>query len=431
MIGLSESPAAAAPVRTAAANGFGKYMRVAAMITATGYSLGYSTIGFGLLLGGMIWSLASRRALPWARTPLDFPLAAFGAVLLASAAASPYPRVAFEITSTLIVSGSIYYGSFAWLLNSDPDLAPALLRSWAAGGVLAAAAGFVYSAAVRVPAGALGHLVHPRAQIPHGVGPNGLGTTLALSGILSLDGALRGRGAWRVVWGLCSVASLIGLVATGSRASLAGWLLGCAYLVLRELRGRPGAIAVMTLAGMLLLGGVVLETPQLSGRLQDTMSDVAGNRVKIWQTSLTMIARRPMLGTGFGTFEKAYEEYRAPGMSPEPFAFNLWLNLAVETGMLGVAAALWVTARAILAWRRRRAGHEPADLNAYGRDFGPAVVSALWIGLIVDQFADNTLFSISTSAALWLLLALTMITGRAPSPDTRRDFIGRGEPPVA
>jgi hypothetical protein len=33
---------------------------------------------------------------------------------------------------------------------------------------------------------------------------------------------------------------------------------------------------------------------------------------------------------------------------------------------------------------------------------------------LVDQLADNTLFSISTSAALWLLLALVVV---APVPD--------------
>jgi hypothetical protein len=96
-------------------------------------------------------------------------------------------------------------------------------------------------------------------------------------------------------------------------------------------------------------------------------------------------------------------------MSPEPFAFNLWLNLAVETGLLGLGAALWVALEAVRVWRRRRSAAGPDPGIAPAADPWRAAVAALWIGLLVDQFADNTLFSISTSAALWLLLALAVV----------------------
>jgi O-antigen ligase len=132
-----------------------------------------------------------------------------------------------------------------------------------------------------------------------------------------------------------------------------------------------------------------------------TLSDVTGNRVQIWHTSLEMIAAHPLLGTGFGTFEAAYDGRKAPEMSSEPFAFDMGLNLAVETGLLGLLAALWVAFAAARAWRRTGRAGPPDPL----RD----AIGAAWLALLVDQLADNTLFSISTSAGLWLLLAMIVI----------------------
>lgn len=384
--------------------GFARYTLFAAFLTVFGYSLGYAAIGFGLLFLGALWSLGRYRRIPWARTPLDLPLAVFAAALIASAAFSPYHRIAVEITLALLFSAAVYFGAFAWLLQSVPDIRARLLRAWAAGAVVAAAVGLAFNAA----AGRLGRPTTPgRAEIPHGVGPNGLGTTLMLGGILSLGLALRTGGRDRWLWAVAAVVCLAGLLASGSRASLVGWLAGVTYLVWRELRARPRRMMAVGAAGLLLLLGIAAATPQFTNRLRDTVRDVNGNRLRIWHTSIEMIAARPFLGTGFGTFERAYEHRRAPGMSSEPFAFNLWLNLAVETGLVGLAAAGWLAIEAVRLWR-----------SWGGSDPWRPAVAALWVGLLVDQFADNTLFSISTSAALWLLLAL-LVVPPAPVTPTR------------
>jgi O-antigen ligase len=255
-----------------------------------------------------------------------------------------------------------------------------------------------------------------RAEIPRGVGPNGLGTTLMLGGIVCAALALKAERGERLLWlggGLCCLA---GLLASGSRASLAGWIVGVAYTVWRELRGKPRHMAAVAAAGLVLVAAAGAAIPQFAGRLPHTLSDVNGNRVRIWKTSLAMIADHPLLGTGFGTFERAYDRRRPPSSSPEPFAFNLWLNVAVETGVLGLAAALWIALRAVCTWRRRTAAARapgtgvPADVDVHAA----AVLIALWAGLLVDQLADNTLFSISTSAVLWLLLALVAVPSALP-----------------
>jgi O-antigen ligase len=379
---------------------FARYTSFAALLTVLGYSLGYSTIGFGLLFLGALWSLGRYRRVPWARTALDLPLAVFAVALIVSAAVSQFHRLAAEITLMLLLSGAVYFGAFAWLLQAVPGTRARLLRAWAVGAVVAATVGLAYNAVAGRAQG--------RAEIPRGVGPNGLGTTLMLGGILSLGLALRTAGRERWWWTAAGLVCLAGLLASGSRASLAGWLAGAAYLVWRELRARPWRLAAVGAAGVVLLLATAAATPQFTNRLRDTVSDVNGNRLRIWHTSLGMIAARPLFGTGFGTFERAYEPRRAAGMSSEPFAFNLWLNLAVETGLVGLAAALWLAIEAVRIWRS-------PGITARADPWRPAV-TALWIGLLVDQFADNTLFSISTSAALWLLLALLVVPPPASSP---------------
>jgi hypothetical protein len=404
----------AVPVRGAAPdNRFVNYMQFAAVITALGYSLGYSTVGFGLLFFGTVWSLVAKRAVPWGRTALDLPLAGLGVVLVASAAASPHHSTAIGVTLMLLVSGAIYFGSFTWLVQAVPAVETTLLRSWAVGGAAAALAGILYSTVTLVRSGP-GQFDHARAQVPHGVGPNGLGTTLLLASVLSLGGGLRARGWERIAWLACSAVDLVGLIATGSRASLVGWIVGSGYLIYRELRASPRAMLSTALLAALVAAGIVVETPQFAHRIRSTLSDVDSNRVQIWRTSLGMIRERPLLGTGFGTFEQAYSTHRAPGMSPEPFAFNLWLNLAVETGLLGLVAALWVGTMAVRHRRREYPGELLPRERLRERCFA-STIAALWIGLLVDQLADNTLFSISTSAALWLLLVLTV----TPSPSFR------------
>jgi len=398
-----------------ARRGFVAYIRWAAIAVVALYGFGYSTVGFGLLFFGALWSILARRSWLWARTALDGPLAIFAAVLIVSAVVSPYRQIAPVVTAALLISGAVYFGGFTWLLSRAPGARAPLVKVWAAASPVAALAGIGYS---------LSHFVNlhdvsspGRAEIGCvqvgsievcGVGANGLGTTMVLGSVLALGLAFRARGGARAFWLACSALSLLAVFASGSRASLVGWVVGAAYLVWRELRAHPLRATAILAAGLAALIVVGFAVPQVRERMRYIVSDVAGNRLQIWHTSLEMIAAHPLLGTGFGTFQAAYDARKDPKMSSEPFAFDMWLNLAVETGLLGLLAALWVAIAAVRAWARAgRAGPPGADPLR-------AVISAAWLALLVDQLADNTLFSISTSGGLWLLLALVVMPSGLP-----------------
>jgi len=395
-------------------DGAGAYFRWATLLTVFLFTVGYALIGFGFLFLGTLWLLIRRHGVLWQPSQLDLPLAVFGAVLLVSAAVSPYRTLAFEVTFMLIISGAVYFGSFSWLLAHDPGLPKTLLRTWALGGVGAALAGLVYGATHYLEGSPPGTFYHARAQIPRGVGPNGLGTTLLLASVIALSLAAGARGWRRALWALCGFVGFAGLLASASRASLAGWLVAVVYLTCTELRLRPKQLLAALAGGLVIVALATAATPQFMGRLRYTVSDVSHNRIQIWRESFDMVQAHPVLGTGFGTFEREYARHKGPAMSSEPFAFNLALNLAVETGLLGLLAALWVAFAAFRIWRS-------ADQRSPSAKSLRSLTGALWLGLLVNQLADNTLFSISTSAGLWLLLAMTIAPPRAMSgPDAQR-----------
>jgi O-antigen ligase len=411
------APAAALADRAQAPPGgralSGTYVRWAAIVTFFLYTAGYAGVGFGLLFFGALWGLLRWHRFPWQPSAVDVPLAAFAVVLLASALVSPFRTLSLGITLMLLISGAVYFGSFAWLLGRDLDARAMLLRAWAAGAV---------PAAVIAIADAL--MTHARAEIPGGVGPNGLGTTLALAGILQLGLALRARSRERALWLACGLLGLAGLLASESRGSLVGWAVGAAYLTWRELRAEPRRMAAAACGGAVVLALAFVLAPPLADRARSVLSDVSQNRIRIWHASLGMVAARPLLGTGFGTFGQAYARVKAPGMSPEPFAFDLALNLAVETGILGFLAALWVAIAAARAWAeqgRRAPPPEGGRAAPPGVDPFRHVLSAMWIALLVDQLADNTLFSVGTSAALWLLVALIVLPAVSPTEEGPRE----------
>jgi O-antigen ligase len=409
------------------------YTLAAAVITMFLYPVGHATVGFILLFLGLLWRLMRRRAPLWHRTSLDLPLAVFAALLALSAALSPYRVVATAVTLMLLASGLTLFGSFTWLLHRAAPARMLLLRVFALGSPVAAAIGL------------LSLRYQDRASTPRGVGPNGLALTLLLGGILCLGLAFRSRGRARGFWLGSTALTLAGLFATQTRAAWIGWTLGALYLTLQELRHRPKRLAVILacvlIAAALVGAGIMRErlygareakTPpapvdmaapaddeaRIMGwqiprvpppawiAVRDSLQKDWRDRTGLWRASAEMAWTHPWLGTGFGTYFDAYNRWKDPKAAPKPFAHDLPLNVLAEDGMLGLAAACWIAGAGIAAWVRQPNSGGVADPAR-------AIVPALWIGLLVNQLADNSMNAVNTSAGFWLLLALLV---SAPLP---------------
>jgi putative inorganic carbon (HCO3(-)) transporter len=369
------------------------FTRIVAVVTMACYTAGHAAIGFPFFLVGTIGRLLTLRPPLWRRTPLDLPLAAFGVILVLSTAVSAYRSIAVPSMLLTVISSVVLFGSFAWLVGRDPGTRATLLRAWALGGPPAAVIGVI-----------AGRLVHERAFFPRmPMGTNAFGTMLFLGSVVALGLAYRAEGRERKLWFACSLVSLVGLLTTESRSALAGWAAGAVYLTWRELRAHPRQLAAALATGIAVLALAASAVPSVASRVGHVSTDLVVDRVQIWRIAVGIVQAHPLLGTGPGTFQVMFNQRKPIGFERKWSAHNLWLHYAVETGLLGLLSILWVVSAAGREWVR--SGRlAPSRLDPLR-----PTITAVSIGLLIDQCGDNTLLSVSTISGAWLLLALLVV----------------------
>ncbi len=110
-----------------------------------------------------------------------------------------------------------------------------------------------------------------------------------------------------------------------------------------------------------LIGAVILASTPLSERLVG----LGGDRVQIWRNSLDLISDYPVTGFGLGDFEMTYSTYTLLiHVGYTMHAHNLWLNVWLNLGLLGILALLGMTVNAL--WPKSSAPWRIAALMALG-----------------------------------------------------------------
>lgn len=130
-------------------------------------------------------------------------------------------------------------------------------------------------------------------------------------------------------------------------------------------------------------------------------------RLEIWRNSLASIARKPMLGVGLGNFISVIKE-ETDAAKKGASAHNLYLDIAAETGLAGLAVLLAMFAdilyTAWLVWRRSSEEH----FKFFGLMFGLSFIWILGYGFFdVVLLNDKVLLFFMVSAAT--LYSLRMI----------------------
>jgi O-antigen ligase len=155
----------------------------------------------------------------------------------------------------------------------------------------------------------------------------------------------------------------VGLLLTASRGGVislaAAMLLIASLLFLRPgYRKLGGTVVCIGLAVFVYGSSVGLE--RTMHRFEQAESGWAG-RVNIWAHAWPMVWDYPVLGTGLGTFQDAYYAYAPPehsGRTTWNYAHNDWLQVAIETGLVGFGIVftgyIWFLTVAIRQWFARR-----------------------------------------------------------------------------
>ncbi|WP_280153282.1 O-antigen ligase family protein [Piscinibacter sp. XHJ-5] len=188
--------------------------------------------------------------------------------------------------------------------------------------------------------------------------PNHLSSVLLWSLIATLWLCEAGQLPRRIGVALGS-AMVLGLALTASRTGIVGVVILAIWGVLdrRLSRGARGFLILSPIAYLLIFGALALTDDSFGGQQHVTSTaDSPNSRLNIWSNTLSLIARHPWLGVGFGEFNFAWSLTPFPN---RPTAFfdhthNLPLQLLVE---LGVPLGLLILALLGYAlWRAFAAG---------------------------------------------------------------------------
>lgn len=387
-----------------------------ALLALLAVSLPSSTTGMQAAVVALLVLSAIARArswpLPW-RTPLDAPLLVFGFVCAVSTAASLHVRDASDWASLWIVAG--YFVTYWWL-----EGLPGTVRfvTWwiVAAAVVAAYAILQHFTGIDVYREALGRatLTRPRAAGDSGYAALGFFRSYLTFGHamlppFALTAARVGRGGMGyAIAGALLTVSIIYSTARGAWLALAAMAIVLVLLGQRRRLGRA-AFVLVGIIGLLLTANA-----DLRGQARSMLSigGVNAGRLAIYAANRDIVHDHPWLGLGFGRYRRAsgryYDAY--PAADRRSHAHNNYLQIAAESGLLGLAAFMSIYGVAL-----RRAGAAWSIASDPDRaellvGAGAAVVGFMVGGLTQYTFGDN-----EVALAAWVVLALLL---RSSAPET-------------
>lgn len=292
-------------------------------------------------LGGMFlafaWWNGSRGPVPvygWedASHVLQFALAC-GAVMSAGAGLAPGRRAVLARAAVLSVAALLAVES-AWGVyqSAGPAGWP---RTYA---TMAVEYGAELDANDMIGEGLRHALAEARAAGTLGA-PNVFAGMAAAGAVLGLGGFLAERGRLRAACAGAVLACGAGVWLSGSRGGLLALGLGVLALVawngtLARVRARAAAAAILLL--------VLLHPAEGSAAGGHARSRWLGHttvvqRLRYWESGLSMWREAPLLGRGAGAYRVLYPSHRVEGAGETQFAHNWFVQGLAECGVAGVA----------------------------------------------------------------------------------------------
>jgi O-antigen ligase len=203
----------------------------------------------------------------------------------------------------------------------------------------------------------------------------------------------------------------------GGYLGLLGVGLGLALAHRRRWRLLAIALAVTILFALI---------PPITTRLGHELNFSGGGnntlvgRAYLWRATLQMLEHYPITGAGLAGFETRLAPYwNATHTDRFIYPHNLVLNFWSATGLLGLAAFLWLLVAAFrVSWRGWKSGAPQWRAIHFG------VLLAL-VGIVIHGLVDVPYFKNDLSLEFWALLAITWAglrwgswRGRQPVRDT-------------
>ena len=234
---------------------------------------------------------------------------------------------------------------------------------------------------------------------------------------IRLAGAERRRE--KLAYGIVAGILALGVALTFSRGPMLALIFGCVLIgtIYRQLR--PWLIG----AALAAVTTIVIAWPLIGAGISDRINDVDNMtlRFKLWEAAFAIFSDHPLRGVGIGNFPYYYleairddhigpfHEFGPASVTTIRVAENTYLQLAAETGLLGIAAALVVvTAMLLLAIRLARRAREPR-----ARDLATAIALSTVIYTVNGMFVTAYTLFFGTLLLIGFLPACLLVLDRA------------------
>jgi O-antigen ligase len=223
--------------------------------------------------------------------------------------------------------------------------------------------------------------------------------------------ALCGLTTLAALWVLWLTRSKGGMVAFVGALAIGAVILGIHRLRMKHVASAAGLL----LATLLLLHPSSLEgKDRVSGSRSDDntagqasrgtseqapfpLGDSAEVRLQYWRGSWEIFRRHPLLGVGPGNWDEHYHRWRPPEGSETRYAHNDFIEVACETGVVGLAAYLCMWMAWFAALRRRAPAPDGDEASPRAFALALALAGAAAVVFAMAQF-------IPTAETAWMLV---------------------------
>jgi len=220
----------------------------------------------------------------------------------------------------------------------------------------------------------------------------------------------------RLLAAACTGTMAVLLLLTQSLQGAVG--LACALLLLGVYWSRR-VLWVLPLGAVALALGIWLSGPSRIAALllspQHPLGIAAALRLDMWSRALAMIHDLPYTGIGLDSFALVQSRFY-PGViiGPEPHAHNLYLQVALDLGLPGLLAFLWMAGMLLAAGRRAAPKLEAGNDRALLVGAMAGLVSVLAAGLLDSAWTHKP------SVLLWALAGLIATSCTASNASATR-----------
>jgi len=256
----------------------------------------------------------------------------------------------------------------------------------------------------------LGRIIEPGSRATAGFKTsNGLGgyLTIFLPGLFAW--ILLGNQKWWYRLGalLILVLTIWSLIVTFSRGAWIGIFFGIMflmfYVVLPKKRFHIYFSMGLLWATVVLFTAFILILTNSSGQELFSRYQSIHWRLGVWNDSIPMIKDKFLFGHGVNTFMSIFQVYRSHWTLDPTYAHNCYIQMAAETGIVGLFCFFWIIMKMFHQSLGRIKLNFTQDRNLAALAVG--LLSGIF-AFLVHSFFDTHFYSLQLSAYLWFMVGV-------------------------